>query len=105
MNNVGNNVGNILILATIFVSFSLFFFKINEKFAVNKKTIRSLESFIEDSITGGFNETVSSPECCPSPYTNDRGCLCLDDNQKNMLMTRGNNRAGKGATSRHFDEY
>jgi hypothetical protein len=37
-----------------------------------------------------FNK--SSPECCPSPYTTDRGCVCLTDEQKNWLGSRGNNK-------------
>jgi len=34
----------------------------------------------------------SSPECCPSQYTTDRGCVCLTDEQKDWLGSRGSNK-------------
>jgi hypothetical protein len=32
-------------------------------------------------------------ECCPSPFTTDTGCVCLSDEQKNLMASRGGNRA------------
>lgn len=32
------------------------------------------------------------PECCPSPYTTSHGCLCYDNNEDELIITRGNNR-------------
>ena len=31
------------------------------------------------------------PECCPSIYSCDRGCLCLDSKQVDFINKRGNN--------------
>lgn len=31
-------------------------------------------------------------ECCPSVFSTDSGCLCLTDEQKNSMVTRGGNR-------------
>ena len=40
-------------------------------------------------------------ECEGSGLTNSRGSLCLDENQKNMLRTRGGNNTGKDAEVGH----
>ncbi len=42
-----------------------------------------------------------SLECEGSGLTNSRGSLCLDENQKNMLRTRGGNNTGKDAEVGH----
>jgi hypothetical protein len=36
-----------------------------------------------------------SPECCPSTYTCDRGCVCLTEEQKKMFGSRGGNKSLK----------
>jgi hypothetical protein len=33
-----------------------------------------------------------STECCPSVYTNSSGCLCFDNNEDKLIITRGGNR-------------
>ena len=33
-----------------------------------------------------------SPDCCPSQYSCDRGCICIDDEQKELLYSRGGNK-------------
>ena len=33
----------------------------------------------------------SSPECCPNTYSTSSGCVCMDDTQRRLLMSRGNN--------------
>ena len=33
------------------------------------------------------------PECCPSVYSTDRGCVCMDDAQLQAMGSRGGNRA------------
>lgn len=38
-----------------------------------------------------FRYNQCKPECCPGPYTCDRGCVCTTKNQKRFLQTRGNN--------------
>lgn len=32
-------------------------------------------------------------DCCPSPFSSDTGCVCLTDEQKAMMASRGGNRA------------
>lgn len=32
-------------------------------------------------------------DCCPSVFSTDTGCLCLTDDQKRAMATRGGNRA------------
>jgi hypothetical protein len=40
-----------------------------------------------------FEGNRVSADCCPSPFTSDRGCICLTDKQINEFATRGGNRA------------
>lgn len=42
-----------------------------------------------------FSHNVCSPQCCPSPYSCDRGCVCLTDNQKYLFQSRGGNASFK----------
>lgn len=35
------------------------------------------------------------PECCPSTYSCDRGCVCLTEEQKAMMGSRGGNKSKK----------
>ena len=39
----------------------------------------------------GKNSTGA--DCCPSVFSTDTGCVCLSDDQKAMMATRGGNRA------------
>ncbi len=38
-----------------------------------------------------FKYNQCKPECCPGPYSCDRGCVCRTENQKNFIDNRGNN--------------
>jgi hypothetical protein len=38
-----------------------------------------------------MNCSKFSLECCPSRYSNDKGCMCIDEEQKEILETRGYN--------------
>ncbi len=40
-----------------------------------------------------FEGNRVSADCCPSPFTSDKGCICLTDKQINEFATRGGNRA------------
>lgn len=40
-----------------------------------------------------FEGNRVSADCCPSPFTTDKGCICLTDKQINEFATRGGNRA------------
>ena len=39
-----------------------------------------------------FNK--SSPECCPSTYSTDTGCVCTTSQQRKFINQRGGNRKG-----------
>jgi hypothetical protein len=39
-----------------------------------------------------FAYNQCKPECCPGTYSCSSGCICTNDNQKNFLMKRGNNK-------------
>ena len=38
-----------------------------------------------------YSQLKSGKDCDPSPYSNSLGYLCLDENAKKMLLTRGGN--------------
>jgi len=40
-----------------------------------------------------FEGNRMSADCCPSPFSGDRGCVCLTDKQKAEFATRGGNRS------------
>lgn len=40
-----------------------------------------------------FEGNRVSADCCPSPFSTDRGCVCLTDKQINEFSSRGGNRA------------
>jgi hypothetical protein len=39
-----------------------------------------------------FEDNKISADCCPSPFSSDRGCVCLTDAQRNEFESRGGNR-------------
>lgn len=40
-----------------------------------------------------FEGNKVGPECCPSPFSGDRGCICLTDSQKAEFASRGGNKS------------
>jgi hypothetical protein len=40
-----------------------------------------------------FEGNRMSADCCPSPFSGDRGCVCLTDKQIAMFASRGGNRS------------
>lgn len=40
-----------------------------------------------------FEGNKISADCCPSPFSSDRGCVCLTDKQIQEFASRGGNRA------------
>lgn len=34
-----------------------------------------------------------SPDCCPSAFNTDTGCVCLTDNDRSLFASRGGNKA------------
>ena len=39
-----------------------------------------------------FENNKMSADCCPSPFSGDRGCICLTDKQLSEFASRGGNR-------------
>jgi len=39
-----------------------------------------------------FESNKMSADCCPSPFSGDRGCVCLTDKQMSEFASRGGNR-------------
>lgn len=42
-----------------------------------------------------FEGNRMSADCCPSPFSGDRGCVCLTDKQIADFASRGGNRSSK----------
>lgn len=42
-----------------------------------------------------FESNKMSADCCPSPFSGDRGCICLTDKQVSEFSSRGGNRSMK----------
>ena len=38
-----------------------------------------------------FTKNKCSLSCCPSTYTCDRGCVCLNQDQRDFINSRGKN--------------
>jgi hypothetical protein len=38
-------------------------------------------------------ENKSSADCCPSAFNTDMGCVCLTEQDKKLMASRGGNRA------------
>jgi hypothetical protein len=90
--------------------FSLYTIKTNQ----NCKKIKQIETFIQeeeevsiakknsyppfDPINLKIHDGTFSHSCCPSTYSTDRGCLCVNKEQNELFLTRGMNRTGKNYT-------
>jgi hypothetical protein len=48
-----------------------------------------------DSELFQFADNKMSADCCPSPFSGDRGCVCLTDKQVSEFASRGGNRSMK----------
>lgn len=42
-----------------------------------------------------FQNNRMSADCCPSPFSGDRGCVCLTDKQVALFSSRGGNRSSE----------
>ena len=45
-----------------------------------------------DSELYQFEGNKMGPECCPSPFSGDRGCICLTESQRAEFASRGGNK-------------
>jgi hypothetical protein len=52
---------------------------------------QSLARIDDEQTLDIYSHATGGLSCDPSPYSNSKGYLCLDDSQKHALMTRGNN--------------
>lgn len=94
-------IGAILLLSTLCM--------MNTYVKENNVKIQKIEHFIEnekilqenmnktkglkeyEKVNSMFENKKFSLGCCPSVYSTDKGCLCLDDELKNTMNTRGKN--------------
>lgn len=51
--------------------------------------------YVEEKPIDVFSSLPAGSSCAPSPYSNSKGYLCLDENAKNLLLTRGGNQTNK----------
>jgi len=47
----------------------------------------------EPTPEGSLVENRMGPECCPSAYSGDGGCICMTSEERKIAMTRGGNRS------------
>lgn len=83
-----NNILIVLLLGIIV----LLFIKSERKCACE-----NFSTSLEDEMNMNESQKVMnscnfSLECCPSMYSNDKGCMCMDKEQEEVLQTRGYNR-------------
>lgn len=82
-----NTVIIMLLLAII-----VFLFLKSERCA---NTCENFESWEEDMNTNESLKTLKcakfSLDCCPSRYSNDKGCMCIEQEEKEIIETRGYN--------------
>lgn len=57
--------------------------------AANYPSVDGSDDSPKDMFVFAYNQ--SSPECCPSTYSTDRGCVCTTDEQRNFISGRGGN--------------
>lgn len=69
--------------------------KKNESFKTEGFQGLQSSPYLEEKPIDVFSSLSSGKECAPSPYSNSKGYLCLDENTKNLLLTRGGNQSGK----------
>tara|TARA_Y100000389_G_scaffold203552_1_gene252295 strand:- start:450 stop:719 length:270 start_codon:yes stop_codon:yes gene_type:complete len=63
---------------------------------MHKKTI-SEHFVLDDEMNTNESQNIMnncsfSLECCPSIYSNDKGCMCIDKEVSEILSTRGYNK-------------
>lgn len=62
----------------------------------NNPSAPSIDGVSKDTSMFMMAFNKCDPSCCPSPYSCDRGCVCMTKDQINYVGTRGfNNRSSK----------
>lgn len=65
---------------------------LNQDHNIRNQTYNGKNLFKHNTEQFFLTETQSSPECCPSIYSNSGGCLCTTPEQDKFLNNRGDNR-------------
>ena len=65
---------------------------LNQDHNIRNETYNGKNLFKHNTEQFFLTETQSSPECCPSIYSNSGGCLCTTPEQDKFLNNRGDNR-------------
>lgn len=47
---------------------------------------------VNDRALFQFDQSRQGPDCCPSPFSGDGGCVCVSDVQHREFASRGGNR-------------
>ena len=94
---MNNKLNIIIVLFLIYVLIIKSKNKKNKKKCVlEKMTDSKYDDFINKQFENSINDPLKnlrcSPECCPSMYTCDKGCVCINDNTKKLIEDRGLNR-------------
>jgi hypothetical protein len=68
----------------------------NNKCIFENMTDKSYNNFIDKQFDNlnidPLNKLKCSPECCPSLFSCDNGCICMSNETNNLISNRGNNR-------------
>ena len=64
--------------------------KLSKQGTNNGPSVDGTKETPNDMFMFAYNQ--SSPECCPSTYSTDRGCVCTTKQQREFINSRGNNR-------------
>jgi|UniRef100_A0A6C0BQH6 ABC-type glycerol-3-phosphate transport system permease component len=106
---IQKNIVSLFIITTVCVIFLFSILCMMSSYVKeNNKQIRQIETFIEqekqidhkkknadlksfEKIDSMFNKGKFSLACCPSAFSTDKGCLCVDEETKHMMDTRGKN--------------
>ena len=83
-----NNILIVLLLGIVV----LLFIKSERKCPVKKEQFSVNEDMNSNESQKIMNACRFSLDCCPSMYSNDRGCMCMGAEEEEILVTRGYNR-------------
>lgn len=82
------NFNEIFIL--LLIAIIVFLFIKSQRNCIEKFNVDEDMNMIQEL---GINDRCQfSLECCPSAYSNDKGCLCMNKQKEEILTSRGYNR-------------
>lgn len=80
------------ILIGLLLAIIVFLFIKSERKCVQKEKFSFDDDLNFNESQEVMNSCSFSLDCCPSMYSNDRGCMCMNKEQSEVLQTRGYNR-------------